>query len=185
MKVYIIRHSITKGNLENRYVGSTDEHLCEKGIALAKSKNFPLVEKVYTSPLLRCLETADILFPEINKTIIPGLRETDFGDFEYKNYEELNGNPAYQRWIDSNGTSGFPNGEGLEEVNRRVQEVFRSIMKDAFRNQYTSIAVVTHGGTIMSIMSQFSSEKKDYFEWQVKNCEGYLLEMDGGSQCYR
>lgn len=185
IKVYLLRHSVTKGNLEKRFIGSTDEHLCEEGIELAKSKKLPKVDKVYTSPLNRCKETSDILYLNQVKVIIPGLRETDFGDFEYKNYEELNGNPDYQRWIDSNATSGFPNGESFEDANQRAKDTFCQIIKDAVKNQYNSIAIVTHGGTIMAIMHQFSKEKKEYFEWMAKNCEGYLLEIDGGSVCYR
>ncbi|PXV95806.1 alpha-ribazole phosphatase [Lachnotalea glycerini] len=185
IKVYLVRHSITKGNLEKRYVGSTDEHLCEEGIKLAKSKKLTTVDKVYTSPLLRCVETAEILYPNIYRAIIPALRETDFGDFEYKNYEELNGNVDYQKWIDTKGASGFPNGENLEEVDCRVKNAFRFIIRDAVENQCESIAIVAHGGTIMSIASQFRVEKMDKFEYMVKNCEGYLLEIDGGSLCYQ
>jgi alpha-ribazole phosphatase len=180
IQVYLIRHSITKGNLEGRYIGSTDEALCESGIILAQSKKMPAVQKVYTSPLVRCIETAKIIYPNVSRAIIPSLRETDFGDFEYKNYEELNGNEAYQKWIDSNGKSGFPNGETFEEAYSRALEAFRTVIKDASSHNYKSIAIVTHGGTIMSIMETLSNEKKDYFEWHVKNCEGYMLEIDGG-----
>ena len=31
MDVYLIRHGKTKGNLEGRYIGTTDEPLCEEG----------------------------------------------------------------------------------------------------------------------------------------------------------
>lgn len=183
--VYLIRHSITKGNLEGRYIGSTDEPLCEDGIKLAQSKNMPKVDKVYSSPSKRCLETADILYYNVSKAVIPSLRETDFGDFENKNYNELNGNEDYQRFIDSNGKAGFPNGESFEEAYNRAIEAFRIVIKDAIENHYRSIAVVTHGGTIMSIMEKLSDKKKEYFEWHVKNCEGYMLEIDGGSTCYQ
>lgn len=185
IKVYLLRHSITKGNQEKRFIGSTDESLCEEGIALAKEKKLPPVCKVYVSPLKRCQETASILYPGYETAVISGLRETDFGDFEYKNYEELNGNKDYQKWIDSNALSGFPNGESMEETNRRVKDTFLHIIKDAVNHQYDSIGIVTHGGTIMSIMTLFAKEKKLYHDWLAKNCEGFLLEIDGGSACYQ
>lgn len=31
MTVYLIRHSQTQGNLERRYIGSTDQPLCPQG----------------------------------------------------------------------------------------------------------------------------------------------------------
>ena len=43
----------------------------------------------------------------------------DFGAFEGHNYQELSGDPAYQRWIDSGGTLPFPEGESREEFIRR------------------------------------------------------------------
>lgn len=185
IKVYLVRHSITKGNLEKRFIGTTDEALCKEGVDLAKTKKLPPVEQVYSSPLTRCTQTADILYPNHKKVIMAGLRETDFGEFEYKNHEELDGNVAYQQWIDSNATTAFPNGESLEDVKIRAKDAFCHIIKDALQKQYESIAIVTHGGTIMAIMSQFSNEKRDYFEWRANNCEGYLLEIDGGSACYQ
>ncbi|MFA9376659.1 MAG: histidine phosphatase family protein [Lachnotalea sp.] len=185
MKVYLLRHSMTQGNLEGRYIGSTEECLCEEGICLASAKIMPKVDKVYISPAKRCMETADIVYTDITKSIIPGLRETDFGDFENKNYQELDGNVDYQNWIDTMGKCGFPNGESFEDAYNRAIDAFEVIIKDAMKKGYQDIAVVTHGGTIMAIMDRFSPEKKDYFEWHVKNCKGYLLEINGGSKCYQ
>ena len=56
MQLLLIRHSITAGNLEHRYIGCrTDEPLCEAGIALAQQKSvefrrsFPAPELVLVS----------------------------------------------------------------------------------------------------------------------------------------
>lgn len=186
LTIYLIRHSITDGNIEKRYVGSTDERLNEKGIQLAGSKEkIPDIEKVFTSPMNRCIETADIMFEGIEKHIVENLRETDFGDFEYKSYEELKNNTDYQKWIDSLGRGGFPNGESFESACKRAVDAFGEILTFCMEKQYKKIAIVTHGGTIMSIMDKFSNNEKDYFDWQVKNCEGYILQIDGGKKCYR
>jgi len=50
---------------------------------------------------------------------VPEWTEMDFGAFEGHNYQELSGDPAYQRWIDSGGTLPFPEGESREEFIRR------------------------------------------------------------------
>lgn len=186
LTIYLIRHSVTDGNIEKRYVGSTDEGLNEIGIRLAENKEKPSdIEKVFTSPMNRCIETADIMFKGIEKHIVDGLRETDFGDFEYKNYEELKYSKDYQKWIDSLGRCGFPNGEGFWEAYERAIQAFGEIIRFSIESQYKKIAIVTHGGTIMSIMDKFSDSEKDYFDWRVKNCEGYILKIDGGKKCYR
>ena len=144
-KFYLIRHSITKGNLEKRYIGAkTDEPLCKAGYELLKEKHYPKVEKVIASPMKRCIETAQLLFPDTQIQIEESLRECDFGEFENKNYQELSQSKAYQAWIDSNGTLPFPNGES--------QESFRKL-------------------------SSLATKEKDYFCWQVKNAEGFLVEV--------
>ena len=60
--LYLIRHGLTQGNLDGKYIGQTDLSLCPQGAqairALAAQDVYPEVEKVYSSPLARSLETA-------------------------------------------------------------------------------------------------------------------------------
>ena len=52
MKIYLIRHGMTAGNREKRYVGChTDEDLCEEGIAQIQSNEYPRAEHVCMSVL--------------------------------------------------------------------------------------------------------------------------------------
>ncbi len=64
MRMYLIRHSITYGNTLGRYIGTTDEPLCQEGVELLQKKIYPGVDAVYASPLKRCTETAEIIYPE-------------------------------------------------------------------------------------------------------------------------
>ena len=178
IKIALIRHSITKGNLEKRYIGTTDESLCKVGIDLIKSKSFPLVEAVYCSPLARCVETAKLIYKDIEPIIYKELRECNFGLFENKNYKELEGNIHYQNWIDSNGTLNFPEGESPEEFKNRCVKTFDEIIKDILQKNIKSIAMIVHGGTIMAILDEYSSPHKDFYHWQVNNCEGFIIEID-------
>ena len=114
-EIWLIRHGMTEGNRYQRYIGKTDELLCEEGKEKLKEFFYPEPEAVFVSPLVRCRETAEILFPEKRLRIIDQLAECDFGDFENKNYLELSGNPDYQAWVDSGGILPFPNGESREE----------------------------------------------------------------------
>ena len=111
IKLWLIRHGKTEGNKLSRYIGTTDEPLCQEGTEFLHKMDYPKVQAVYVSPLKRCVQTAEILFPGEPVHIIEELAECDFGEFENKNYKELEGNPHYQEWIDSNGTLPFPGGE--------------------------------------------------------------------------
>ena len=171
---------MTAGNLKKRYIGRTDEPLCPEGIRLLKSyiqKNmYPEVQRVYVSPMKRCMETAKLIFKE-NFREVEELRECDFGIFENKNYKELSDCPEYQAWIDSNGTLPFPDGESQESFKKRSTVGFKRCIEQCLKEEIKEAAFVVHGGTIMSILSSLATEEKDYFCWQVKNAEGFLIEV--------
>ena len=111
MQVFLIRHGKTQGNLEGRYVGSTDEPLCPLGAGELLGRTAPPVERLYSSPMRRCLQSAQLLYPRLAPIPLDGLRESDFGDFEYRTYEQLQDCPAYRAWIASGGRQAPPGGE--------------------------------------------------------------------------
>lgn len=178
LEILMIRHGKTEGNLQKRYIGRTDEPLCREGILELEHKRKSCPEIVFSSPLKRCLETAEILWPGIPVTVVEDFRECDFGEFENKNYKELTGNPKYQAWIDSNGTMPFPGGESPEEFKERVQRQFQKIIRQSMKEGYQRIALAVHGGTIMAIMERWGTPPGEYYRWQVKNGEGYLLQIE-------
>ena len=166
MKWILIRHGMTRGNLEGRYIGCrTDEPLCPEGIDALKQKAFPPVHYVFASPMKRCLETAAILFPNIPVEIVPDFRECDFGLFENKNYSELNGRADYQAWIDSGGELPFPGGESRKSFSARSVAAFRSLPPCGEKENR---ALIVHGGTIMAIMEAMASPKGSYYDFQVR-----------------
>ena len=78
MKIYLIRHGMTAGNREKRYVGChTDEDLCEEGIAQIQSNEYPRVDRLYVSPLKRCITTAELIYPHMPVISNVKLQEMD------------------------------------------------------------------------------------------------------------
>lgn len=119
----LLRHAMTQGNLEKRWTGVTDESLAPEGAALARRCARPqgrIPRRVWVSPLLRCRQTASLLFPGAELVPLPGLRETDFGPFENKNHQELAGTPLYEAWTRSVGRIPVPGLESREEVAARA-----------------------------------------------------------------
>lgn len=174
MKWILIRHGQTQGNLERRYIGSgTDEPLCAQGIASLERRTYPQVRRVLVSPMKRCIETARLIYPQIDPEIVENLCECDFGAFENKSYAELSGRRDYQAWIDSGGEMPFPGGESRADFAARCVAAFERL--DALEDA----ALVVHGGTIMAIMERFASPKGSYYDFQVRNGEGYALYPDG------
>ncbi|GFI30566.1 putative phosphoserine phosphatase 2 [Lachnospiraceae bacterium] len=182
MKLYFIRHGATQGNREHRYLGCTDEGIleAEKERLRQKSRDFPVMDAVFASPYLRCRQTAELLFGKNRTKFIEELREMDFGEFEYKNYQELSGNADYQKYIGSGGTIGFPGGEQPEDFKFRCREAFRRCIREACKNRWEHVALVAHGGTIMAILEAFGYPRKRYFEYQVGNGCGYICTVKDG-----
>lgn len=197
-ELILIRHGKTAGNLLGRYIGSrTDEPLCDEGREELAGKQLPEVERLYVSPMKRCVETAEILWPGFDRKKmqkVTDLRECDFGDFENKNYKELSGNGDYQAWIDSNGTLPFPNGESMDAFKSRCLEAFARIVEEVSGAEQEWIAsgktgifragIVVHGGTIMAILEQYGYPKATYFDYQVKNGCGYRLTPVEGTRLW-
>ena len=174
IEVVIIRHGKTEGNTRKAYIGSTDESLKPEFIEKIDIKKYPLVEKVFSSPLKRCLETAKIIYPlETKLRIKEDLKECDFGDFEGKNYEELKNDSNYIKWLENNGEEKIPNGESRVEFEKRCQLCFKDIIRECLENNIKKIAIICHGGTIMSILHKFVDKSESFYRWQVENLEGY------------
>jgi len=190
MEMVLIRHGKTRGNTENRYIGTTDEPLLASETGRLQNKRevlsgigFEVPDFLFVSPMKRCVETADILFPGMKQTPVRDFRECAFGDFENRNYLELQGNEAYQRWIDSGGTLPFPGGESMASFQARVCRAFleltASFREDSSATDHAHhIAVVAHGGTIMAILERFGIPHRGYFDWHVKNGCGFLVSLE-------
>lgn len=191
--VYIsfIRHGSTEGNLKKQYIGVTDEPLCPAGREALRARCeegiYPQISRVIASPMKRCLETAEILYPDVTAEIYSEFRETDFGLLEGKSYEELlqddSLRPSYQEWLDSNGTLPFPEGESMEQMKRRCAEGFEKLLATLT----SDAVVVAHGGTIMSILHLYATPRKGYYDYQCGNGAGYLcrVELTGDKRLYQ
>ncbi len=176
-KVYFIRHGATAGNLEHRYIGRTDEPLCDKGIDQADAcvrEGVPQGDVLFVSPLLRCRQTAEILFPNMEQRIVEDLRETDFGAFEGKTANELSDDPRYSEWLDSFCSGPIPEGDSIAELKERCVQAFRECAKIG-----QCPVFVVHGGVIMSILEALALPQKGFYDYYVKNCKVICCDYDG------
>lgn len=176
----LIRHGATKSNREHRYLGKTDELLSEEGgkelSAYRKSQCYPDVDCVFLSPMERCVQTAEILYPGKPAFPIAEWMEMDFGAFEGRNYMELQGDRRYQAWIDSNGKLPFPEGESRENFILRCEKGFRRMQEKVSQigetQEIAALGLIVHGGTIMALLSRYCGG--DYFDYQTANGKGYI-----------
>ncbi|MDR3645230.1 MAG: histidine phosphatase family protein [Clostridia bacterium] len=181
MNVQLIRHARTLGNEQKRYIGCTDESLSPLGrhelLEWANAGIYRPVNAVFSSPMSRCLETAALIFPQAAPVVVPQLMECDFGAFEGKTYEQLKGDANYRLWLETNGRAPIPCGENPTEFRRRSCEGFEQVMDASFTADFSSVAVILHGGSIMAILERFAPGG-DFYRWQAPNCGGFRLETE-------
>lgn len=187
MKILLIRHGQTQYNAEYRWLGSTDNPLCEAGKKelLAKKHiidKYKPVQKLYCSPMKRCIETASIYFEEANTEIIEDLKERCFGDFEGKTYEELKDNPYYKEFNKKLWRSNIPNGEDYKHFFDRTEKAYLNIIEDMKKNGLNYAAVLSHGGIIMSILSRHENQKMSFYDYMVKNGSGFLIKINENNE---
>ena len=117
-KIHLIRHGLTDGNLKGQYIGKTDLPLSAVGVTalrqLAEENEYPKVDMVYSSPMLRAVQSARILYPSKDIQTVDNLREIDFGIFEGKTANELENSAEYADWA-AGRINGAPNGEDNTE----------------------------------------------------------------------
>ena len=177
----LIRHGRTEANDNGIYIGRTDYPLSEKGIAELYSKMdeyvYPGVAKVYSSPLRRCTETAEILFPDRDIMEIDNLIEMNFGKFDGKSADELVDLPEFKEWLQGGADCAPPEGESMADVQLRIFKALAVIIEDMMKNDLRHCAVVTHGGIITSMIAGFGLPKVDPQELCAPFGEGYDIHI--------
>ncbi len=170
MRIYLIRHSLTKYNEDKRYLGHSNITLSNKGISLLENIVYDFeYDYLISSPLKRCIQTSEILFGKID-FIDYSLKEFNFGIFEGRTYEELKDDESYNQWINDFNNYQIPNGEKSIDFKKRVINRFLEIEK----LEYNSIVIVCHAGVIRTIIEFLTEE--NFFDIEVEYGKGYLIE---------
>jgi alpha-ribazole phosphatase len=183
-KLHLIRHGLTEGNLKGLYIGSgTDLPLCDEGRAqLAELKErfeYPQVDTVFSSPMLRAVETASILFPDAaHQFTVHDLREAGFGVYENRPIRELVKDEGFAKWM-TPGSGFTPEGaEPTEDFHRRCADSLLKLFEYMIRMDVEEAACVTHGGVIMSMLSQRALPSRHPEQWMADPGCGYTLRTD-------
>ena len=179
-QILFIRHGSTAGNLEKRYIGRSDEPLCQAGIqqVLSLKEHDFKPDILFVSPMLRTRQTAELLFPEMTPQIVEDFRETDFGIFEGKTADELSDSVEYQLWLDSFCLASIPQGESVDAFKARCCRAFHEIVCALPENCHA--AFVVHGGVIMAIMEHFDSRQLSFYDYHIGNGRFLSVRWDSG-----
>ncbi len=175
MLILLLRHGETQYNAEKRYLGITDAPLSPRGRAsLHRADLAP--EVVYTSPLSRARETADLLFPGARQIPVSGLSEMNFGKFEGRNFIEMEQDADYRAWVDGGCLSACPGGESRAQFVDRTCAAFAALMDEAQQAGARQLVIVAHGGTQMALLERHALPHRDYYDWRADFGGGFALD---------
>ncbi len=177
--IYLFRHGLTKGNLNAQYIGHTDLGLTTDSISSLrniKAKfHYPAVEAVFSSPLRRCVQSAEIMFPKNNPIVINDLIEYNFGEFEGCTAEELKNNDDFKEWLRGDMHARPPYGESNAEFFARVCSAFEKIVDGIIKSGTQSAAIVGHAGVLMAILACYGLPEAPMAHWQMDAGYGFRL----------
>lgn len=181
LKIHLIRHGATDANYDGRYIGcNTDLPLAPEGLnelrLLKDDIDYPEIERLYSSPMLRCRQTGAVLYPDFEPVMVEELKEYDFGSFENKTAAELESNPNFIPWT-SGRLSAPPGGEDNSEFIKRICVGFNKIVLDMIESGLTESAVIMHGGAIMMLLGVSAVPRSKPVEWTADNGRGYSVRV--------
>ena len=181
LKIHLIRHGATDANYDGRYIGcKTDLPLAPEGLnelrMLKDDIDYPEIERLYSSPMLRCRQTGAVLYPDFEPVMVEDLKEYDFGSFENKTAAELESNPNFIPWT-SGRLSAPPGGEDNSGFIKRICVGFNKIVLDMIESGLTESAVIMHGGAIMMLLGVSAVPRSKPVEWTADNGRGYSVRV--------
>ncbi|MBW1699507.1 MAG: histidine phosphatase family protein [Deltaproteobacteria bacterium] len=187
MRILIVRHGETEWNRIRRFLGRSDVPLNQTGKQQAKALGFALKQEslsaIYTSPLARARETAELIkayHPSVQLFEEQGFIEMDLGDFDgMLALHWASEYPQFRKaWMEKPSAVKMPGGESLQQVQERsVKSLQRIVRKHSER---TSILICTHNFVICSILCHALEMALDRFR-EIKQDTGALniLRKDG------
>jgi len=150
MDIYLIRHTQTAGDTGLCY-GQSDIALADSFPDEMAALHNKLPEfddcKVYSSPLSRCLQLAETFSDTV--TTDPRLQELDFGDWEGKNFDDIEAD-VLQHWMDNFVTAAPPNGENFENLYQRAGDFWQELLA----TDAEQVLVITHAGVIRALLAR-------------------------------
>ena len=180
-QIHLIRHGAIAENLKGGYIGQSNPPLSPEGIEklkeILKEYEYPQNVTLFTSPLKRCVQTCEILYPDLTPARVDGFMECNFGDWEGKTAAELKDDPRFVAWLSSSDNTPPPNGESGADFTRRICKTFERFVNGLIKNGITDAAVISHGGVIMTLLAVYGLPQAKPFDWKMDNGFGFSLRI--------
>jgi len=154
-KLLLLRHLQSQWNKENRFTGWTDIPLSEEGIESAKEVAGKLagfqIDKVYTSPLVRNMETVSLVLENLGKKDLPIVVDKALDERNYGRLQGLNKNDIKKQYGEEQvrlwrrgWNDAPPEGESLKDVYNRVVPLYEEHIENDLKEGKNVLVVASH-----------------------------------------
>ena len=178
--LFLVRHGNT--GQSGRYIGAKDIPLADTGVEQIRQLQGTLqqhtFDHVIASPMLRCRQSCEILFPRGQIQYREELREIDFGRWEGLTFQEIasTDKSIVSTWAQDPLGFQFPDGEAVASFLTRVEKA-ASLLAELDGKK---ICVVCHGGVIRGLLCQFLGiSHTNYLLFQVNKGRYTTVELFG------
>lgn len=181
--LYIIRHGKTDQNSKMLLQGRSDHPLNGEGTeqAAEAAQRFAdmgvVIDKVYTSPLIRAVRTAEIIAPAAERVTDRRLIEMDYGPYEGMDLRD----PAPELMEFFSDFVNVPAPEGMEplpEIVSRLGDFLEEIREEA---EEKNILISTHAIAMKGALEYLTPDSHgSYWAKNIGNCDIYASEIKDG-----
>ena len=159
-RIVLVRHGDVEGISPERFRGRRDVDLSALGVRQARALAQRIAKQwepkiVYTSPLRRCVQTAEAIAAACGapSATLDDLNDLHYGDWEWRTHEEVRAQwpTLIERWFEAPHLMRFPGGESLQELVARVSNVPRLVYE---RYPQQTVIVVGHSAGNRALLLQ-------------------------------
>lgn len=187
MQIVITRHGHVEGIQPPRFRGRAELTLSEKGqrqiaaLAARIRKEFRPAA-VYSSPLQRCVQTAQAIGDacDCEVEVTGDLLDLDYGDWQGKTHAEMGElfPGMLERWYAQPHLVRFPLGESLQDLAVRAADLLRRLLE---KHAHDTIALVGHDSIDRVLMLQLlEMPLSSYWRLEHEPCSISLVEIEPG-----
>jgi broad specificity phosphatase PhoE len=158
-RIFLIRHGVTDWHEQRKVLGQRDVPLNAQGINQAQAVAVALagaqLHEVLSSPLLRAMQTAEIIAGQFGIEVARDPRLVDFrvGKWEGMAYGDVSASPEYQKFLADPLSTAIPGGEDLRQIRERAIAAVEQALADTPAGE--SVAIVTHAGILRVILAHY------------------------------
>lgn len=169
MVIYVMRHAESLSNVGGRMISTTDMELTPKGLQQAEQAKRHVnrdFDFIFTSPLLRAKQTAEVMAGNAEIVVCDELVEMNLGALEGLTWEEIARDFPQIDTSSSLSATLFPQGESFNDTLSRCKNFIANSLSGLSGD--ASVLIVTHGITkrvLVNLLLERAPKWVDHLDW--------------------